>query len=127
MVYFAHCRGKGVFAAGFGEDRHGGIDIDANGNLVVIDASGLPDLTVYSGCNPTCTKLMRFVLKGPGGTLYGHLDANSNMYIAADGNVGRAKLDVYSYSPTALTYLYSITNGLTLEAQASAYSPNSKE
>jgi hypothetical protein len=127
MVYFAHCRGKGVFATGFGVDRHGGIDIDANGNFVVIDASGLPDLTVYSGCNPTCTKLMRFVLKGPGGTLYGHLDANSNMYIAAEGNVGHAKLDVYSYSPTALTYLYSITNGLTLDAQASAFSPNSKE
>jgi hypothetical protein len=127
MVYFAHCMGKGVFATGFGVDRHGGIDIDANGNFVVIDASGLPDLTVYSGCNPTCAKLMRFVLKGGGGTLYGHLDANSDMYIAAEGHVGHAKLDVYSYSPTALTYLYSITNGLTLEDQASAFSPNSKE
>ncbi|MBV9700288.1 MAG: hypothetical protein JO078_09210 [Candidatus Eremiobacteraeota bacterium] len=129
LVYFAHCQGKGVVATGFQRSTPGGIDIDANGNLVVIDASASPGLTVYSGCNPACTVVGGpFALKGCG-TPFGHLDGSSNKFIVAEAPCRSpyAKLDVYSYSPSAVTYLYSITNGLTLPAAASAFSPNSKE
>lgn len=127
LVYFAHCRGKGVLTTGFTDDAVGGLDIDANGNLLSFAYTATPDLRVYSGCNPKCTHVGGpFPLRG-GGSTYGHLNGRSNKLIFAEGNDGYGKLDVYSYSPSSISYLYSITNGLSLEAGAAAFSPSSKE
>jgi hypothetical protein len=126
LVYFAHCRGNGVVATGLANDALGGLDIDANGNLVSIAYTSPSDLRIYSGCNPACTSVGGpFPLKST--AEYGHLDESSNKFIASEGTLSYGKLDVYSYSPSAVTYLYSITNGLTRGDYGVAFSPSSKE
>jgi hypothetical protein len=128
LAYFAHCRGHGVIASGFqnsGEVR--GIDIDDNGNLVVISGlSSTPsELYIYSGCNPTCSLVGGpFQLKGF--VVYGHLNANSKLFVAAEAQFAGKGLDVYSYSTSGINYEYSITNGLS-SPQSAAFSPSSIE
>lgn len=113
LVYFAHCRG--------------GLDIDANGNLVTISSTSKSQLFIYSGCNPACA-LVRgpFPLKGAP-LVYCHLDGASNKFVVA--NVDEVQVDVYSYSPSAVKHLYSITNSFSPsdDPTAAAFSPNSKE
>ena len=127
LGYFAHCRGRGVAATGFLDGDPNGLDIDASGNLVSVSDDSL---YVYSGCNPACT-----LLGGPfrlhGVARYGHLDASSKHFVAADvvcgsGNV--AELDVYSYSTSAIKHEYSISNGISSSCPTdAAFSPSSKE
>ncbi|HEX4014374.1 MAG TPA: hypothetical protein VHX17_10875 [Candidatus Cybelea sp.] len=128
LVYFAKCKGAGVSATGYQNTSPGGLDIDKAGNLVAIDtsANNIGALWVYSGCKPDCT-----LVGGPfalhGETFWGHLNENSTAFATANYVAG--EVDVYQYSPTALTFLYSFTNGLTPSdsVKGAAYNPRSKE
>jgi hypothetical protein len=128
LAYFAHCQGRGVIASGFQNPKYlRGIDIDDSGNLVVISCGNSAALYIYSGCNPACT-----LVGGPFKLLahysyYGHLDARSKRFVAA--NYQKAQLDVYSYSTSGIKYEYSINNGLSRPdgVVGAAFSPPSKE
>jgi hypothetical protein len=130
LAYFAHCRHSGVIATGFQNQGYvRGIDIDDNGNLVVIaPASSSSQLYIYSGCNPACTLVGGpFQLKGGA---YGHLDARSKHLVVADDTVvATPQLDVYSYRTSGINYEYSISSGLSRDEYLSgaAFSPASKE
>ena len=130
LAYFAHCRGRGVLTTGFQNPSVGTVDIDDNGNLVVLSppfssTRSVGELYIYSGCNPTCSlvggpfQLQNFIV-------YGHLDASSKKFVGAvyDGD-----LDVYSYSTSGVNYEYSITRGFYqgYGPLSAAFSPSSKE
>jgi hypothetical protein len=126
LVYFAHCRGRGVIATGFQIPGDKGLDIDDNGNLVILSyASSTSQLYIYSGCNPACT-----LVGGPfqlGCCIsYFHLDASSKMLVGA-GAGSTPELKVYSYSTSGIKYEYSISNGLGSFVVSAAFSPASKE
>ncbi len=93
---------------GLRELPYGGLDIDKNGNLVAISAF-TSQMYVYSGCDPACT-----LVGGPfsmqGEAVFGHLNKQSMTFCA--GDFSTAGMDVYYYSPSALTYWYSFNNGL---------------
>ncbi|HEY1681590.1 MAG TPA: hypothetical protein VGF98_08150 [Candidatus Tumulicola sp.] len=128
LVYFAKCKGAGVVATGYINTSPGGLDIDGAGHLVAIDnsANNIGALMIYSGCNPACT-----VVGGPfslhGETFWGHLNQKSTEFATANYVAG--EIDVYKYSTTALTFLYSYNNGLTPSAsvKGAAYNPRSNE
>lgn len=138
LGYFAHCRHNGVLATGFQSIRanllQGDLDIDANGNLVALVHVGpyctdySSALYVYSRCNPACTHVGGpFLLNGFCPTS-GHLDGGSNEYIAPTGSYPGV-IDIYSYSPSGIKFLYSFANGLTTDVWDNpvAFSPNSKQ
>jgi hypothetical protein len=113
LTYFQGCSGSGQQASGYENPGYGALDIDAQGNLVAMSyviGSYVTTLYVYSGCNPACK-----VVGGPfnllGATVAGHLNGTSNKFITADGEYGQ--VDVYSYTPTQVKYLYSFKKGLT--------------
>jgi len=117
LYYFKGCNTDGVVATGYfsENDNYGGIDVDKHGNILSIVANyhNSPALYVYSGCNPACTMLSGpLPLKGTG--TYGHLNADSTEFAAADSQ--NSSIDVYKYSPTSLTYEYSISRGLSAVA-----------
>ena len=127
ITYFAHCQGPGVAATGFQGYIGSGLDIDHNGNLVVMkeNSHSGSEMSIYSGCNPKC-----MLVSGPFPlhccALYGHLDARSKKFVTADGSA----LDVYSYSTSGVTYEYSISNGLGDPSNiywGAAFSPPSQE
>jgi hypothetical protein len=126
LTYFAQCSGSGVAATGFQNAYYGGLDIDANGNLVSISAFD-QNLYIYSGCNPACTLVGGPFPLSAGAAIYGHLDERSNNFVAAD--YANGQLDVYSYSTSGLTYEYSVNNGLAAAdlVEGAAFAPRSKE
>jgi hypothetical protein len=125
LTYFAGCTGSGQAATGYMNTYYGGLDIDKNGNLVSVSAFNSA-LYVYSGCNPACT-----LVGGPftmtGEAVFGHLNKQSMTYCAGDFLNGQ--MDVYYYSPSALTYWYSFNNGLTAsyDPEGCAYNPRSAQ
>lgn len=128
LIYFPKCKGAGVATTGYANTSPGGLDIDDAGNLVAIDtsANNIGALVIYSGCNPTCK-----VVGGPfslhGEAFWGHLNEKSTAFAVANYTAGQ--IDVYKYSTTALTYLYSFNNGLnaSYSVKGAAYNPRSKE
>jgi hypothetical protein len=128
LVYFAKCAGGGQLTTGFVNSSVGGLDIDPKGNLVAIDgyANNVGAVYVYSGCKPSCAKL-----GGPfpllGKAARGHLNRRGTAFAAMDYD--NKQVDVYSYSPTALTYKYSFNDGISssLSPLGVAYSPRAKE
>ncbi len=128
LTYFKGCSATARSATGYENSDAGGLDIDNNGNLVSISCSEVscstPVLYVYSGCNPKCKKVGGpFPLQGS--SWYGHLNATSTRFAAADYEYGQ--VDVYKYNPTTLTYLYSFNSGLNSGITGAAYNPRSKE
>jgi hypothetical protein len=125
MTYFKHCSGSAQTATGWKNTYYGGLDIDTQGNIVAVDAF-VPQLWIYRGCNPACQ-----VVGGPfplhGDTVFGHLNRTGTQWIGGDYQNGM--LDVYKYSTSALTYEYSISNGLSVsdEVEGAAFAPASKE
>ncbi len=112
LTYFKGCAGSGQTAVGYKNPSAGGLSVDKGGNLVAISYAS-SSLYVYSGCRPKCKAIGGpFSLKGVG--QYGHLNAASTRFVAADSKYGR--VDVYRYQPTALTYLYSFSKGLSKSA-----------
>jgi hypothetical protein len=109
LTYFAGCTGAGVQATGFMNTDYGSLEFDRAGNLVSLDKAGL-QLWVYSGCNPACT-----LVGGPfpmqGLSVFGALNKQSMTFTAGDQQNGQ--VDVYLYSPTSVTFLYSFNNGLS--------------
>ncbi|HEX3671569.1 MAG TPA: hypothetical protein VHT92_07700 [Candidatus Cybelea sp.] len=113
LIYFKGCAGAGEQATGYQNPGYGGLDIDAHGNLVAMSyviSSYVTQLYVYSGCNPACTVVAGpFNLKGV--SISGHLNAKSTKFMAADSQYGQ--VDIYSYTPTRVKYLYSFNKGLS--------------
>ncbi len=128
LTYFAKCKGAGVATTGYRNTSPGGLDIDDAGNLVAIDTSANNSgaLVIYSGCKPACK-----VVGGPfslhGETFWGHLNQKSTAFATA--NYVGGEIDVYKYGTTALTYLYSFSNGLnaSYSVKGAAYNPRSEE
>jgi len=124
LIYFKGCSGPGRVASGFRNASLGGLDIDDAGNVVAIGLSG--GAYVYKGCDPRCTRLGGpFPLSGT--VVFGHLNQQSTRL--AVGNSGNAGVDVYRYSPTSITYIYSFNNGFSASDDVGgvAYNPRSKE
>lgn len=111
MVYWKGCKGKGVVATGTKNSAFGGLFFDTKGNLVSVDvgASGTNGaIWVYKGCDPKCTLVGS--LKTKGASLFGNLNpAGTELAI---GDIGNSQIDVYKYTPTKLTYMYSFNNDL---------------
>jgi hypothetical protein len=122
LTYFKGCSGSGQATTGFQNKSYGGLDIDNSGNIVSIDFKNTL-VYVYKGCNPACT-----VVGGPftlhGESIFGHLDRGGNAYATVEHAAGQ--VDIYSYTPTALTYQYSFNNGLNTSQDfvGIAYAPS---
>jgi hypothetical protein len=111
LWYFKACEGSGERSSDFSARQSGNLDVDSAGNVVVIYQSSFPGykhvfVTVYHGCDPHCERIGGpFVLGGGPGC--GHLSKDSASLAIAIGNASVNKVDVYKYSPAALTYSYS--------------------
>ncbi len=125
LTYFKGCANPGVQAMGYKNQSAGGLDIDNQGHLVSLGTDSR-EIYVYGGCDPRCK-----VIGGPfslmGQSLSGHLNGNNSRFVAADYEYGQ--VDIYSYTPKAVEYLYSFNNGLSPSSMATgaAYDPRSKE
>ncbi len=125
LIYFKSCDGGGVTATHFKNRSYGGLDIDSSGNLVSISFSD-SKLYVYEGCNPRCALAGGpFILKAS--EIFGHLNADSTLFAAA--NYETSKIDLYAYRPSRVRYKYSFDNGLngTYQVEGVAFTPRSKE
>lgn len=125
LIYFKGCAGTGRSAKGFKSTYYGSIDIDNSGNLVIIDDMA-EDVYVYKGCDPNCKVVGGpFALKGE--SFFGALNKSNTQYTAVDRT--DAVVDVYSYSPTKIKFLYSYDNGLaeSLLPDGVAVSPRSQQ
>jgi hypothetical protein len=125
LVYYKGCAGSGVVASGYKQTYYGGMDIDKSGNLVIIDDMA-EDVYVYSGCAPQCQVVGGpFALKGE--SFFGKLNQSNNQFTAVDRTDG--VVDVYSYSPTSIKFIYSYNNGLSasLLPDGVAVNPRSKQ
>jgi len=127
LIYFKHCSGSGKMATGYKNKFDGGLDIDAQGNLVAISSSGSQSsVYVYKGCNRRCS-----LIGGPFALPYqasrGHLNRDSSELAMA--NVLAPQVDVYSYSPTKITYKFSFNvNGIgAVGIEGVAYNPRSRQ
>jgi hypothetical protein len=136
LWYWAGCTGTGAelgSAQGFtGQSNPGGIDVDSQGNLVVLQQGTPSSLTVFSGCRTgTCTVVSGpTALNGAGNNqcVYGHLGRQNRRYACGDYTLGQ--VDVYSYLPSRTpSYLWSFNNGLDQgnDVSAASYSPSSKK
>jgi hypothetical protein len=125
LTYFKDCSGSGRTATGYENQSTGGLDIDKYGNLVSLSETSA-QVYVYSGCNPAC-KLIGGPFALQGQALYGHLNEGSSQLATADYQHGQ--IDIYKYTPTSITYMYSFNNGLSTSASrvGVAYDPRSKE
>jgi hypothetical protein len=128
LVYYKGCSGTGQIATGFLNKSKGGLDIDKDGNIVSIESGQGTNthgsLYVYKGCNPACTVVGGpLALHGDAGEFYGHLDKGGNTFATMDFFV--PQVNIYSYTPTALTYLYSFNNGMSAcgDCTGAAYAP----
>jgi hypothetical protein len=128
LTYFKGCSGSGETATGYQNASSGGLDIDKNGNLVSISCSpancSTPAVYVYSGCKAQCKEIGGpFSLQGA--SRYGHLNQDSTRLAMADYQFGQ--VDVYGYSPSAITYLYNFNNGLNSNIVGASYSARSAQ
>jgi hypothetical protein len=124
LTYFAGCAGSGQPATGFLNAYYGGLDFDRSGNLMTVSAFD-SKIYIYSGCDPSCT-----LVGGPfpmlNEAVYGHLNKESMTLCTADFELGQ--IDVYYYSPSAVTYWYGFNNGLNMAnvVVGCAYNPRSR-
>jgi hypothetical protein len=111
LTYFQGCSGSGQQTSGYQNSGYGGLDIDKQGNIVAMSYAFnyTTTLYVYSGCNPAC-KLVGGPFNLLGISTAGHLNAASTKFVVADSQYGQ--VDIYSYSPTKVTYKYSFNDGL---------------
>jgi hypothetical protein len=96
-------------------DDVNGIGSDPLGNLIIPGAMGSIDafsntLYVYHGCKLTCTLVGGpFALQGL--SVFGNLNGSGTKL--ALGDYSNSDVDVYSYTPTGISYLHSVNTGLT--------------
>jgi hypothetical protein len=84
----------------------GGLGFDGAGHLLAIDVNG-PTLNVYNVGNPKPIDK----LKLPGASIYFSFGRHSNVLYVADYSLG--EIDVFRYSPSKLTQINKITNGMS--------------
>jgi hypothetical protein len=109
LIYWPGCTGNGMVAAGTqGQSSYGGLFIDNDGNLGAFDAFN-SKLYVYSGCNPSCTRIGKFFLLGQ--SFYGNLNGSGHKLAVGDESNG--SVDVYDYNLPTFGLRYSFDNGLT--------------
>ncbi len=104
---------------------YGGLDLDGKGHVLAIEWNeDSADLWVYSVCKPICTLVAENPLTN-NVAFFGHLDRRSQRF--AVGAYLRGQVDIYTYTPTTLTYEYSFNRGLsyTKDVGGVAYSPSS--
>ncbi|MBV8530201.1 MAG: hypothetical protein JO104_02705 [Candidatus Eremiobacteraeota bacterium] len=125
LTFFAGCTGAGETSTGFMNAYYGALDIDSAGHLIALSAFD-SKLYVYSGCRPAC-KLVGGPFTLNGEAVFGQLNEDSTNFATADFE--HAQVDVYRYTPTALTYEYSFNNGQGQSTPSGglAYSPHSRE
>lgn len=122
LTYFKGCSGSGEAAKGWKNASYGGLIVDKAGHLISIDFDS-GTLWVYGGCDPSCS-----VVAGPvtleGDSFYGSLNGKGNELALGDWQLGQ--VDIYGYTPTKLTYLYSFSAGLTPSnsVNGAAFSPS---
>ncbi len=124
MIYFKRCSGSGRPAVGFQNYSYGGLDIDDQGNLVSVSIYDA-NLWVYKGCNPRCATIGGpFPMRGL--PVFGHLNKRSTLFAVANNE--NVTVDIYSYGPKNLTYLYSFPGASESgDIGGVAYNPRSKE
>lgn len=113
LTYFKGCAGSGQQASGYKNPGYGSVDIDTHGNLVALSyviSTETTTLYVYSGCKPKC-KLVGGPFSLRGISTAGALNGASTKFVVADAQYGQ--VDIYSYTPTKVSYLYSFNNGLS--------------
>jgi hypothetical protein len=122
LTFFKGCKGSGQAASGWKNAFYGGLMRDHVGNLISVDWE-TPAIWVYKGCNPEC-----HVVGGPfpleGDSFYGNLNGKGDEL--ALGDIAYGQVDVYSYKPTHVAYLYSFNKGLTQgnDVEAAAFTPS---
>jgi NHL repeat len=84
----------------------GGLGFDGAGHLLAIDVNG-PTLNVYDVGKPKPIDR----LKLPGASIYFSFDRDSKELYVADYALG--EIDVFRYSPSKLTQINTITNGMS--------------
>jgi len=126
LTFFKHCGGTGQLSSGYRNKAYGGLEIDTQGNILSISWSAYgSELYVYQGCHPRC-KLIGGPFKLKLQTMTGHLSENGTTFATAVYQ--HARIDIYKYTPTNLTYQYSFTDGLSGGTTAGvAFTPRSKE
>lgn len=126
LTFFKHCGGTGQLSSGYRNKAYGGLDIDTHGNILSISWSAYgSELYVYQGCNPHC-KLIGGPFKLKLQTMTGHLNESGTTFATAVYQ--HARIDIYKYTPTNVTYQYSFTDGLSGGTTAGvAFTPRSKE
>jgi hypothetical protein len=129
LTYFRGCAGAGQEATGYQNPGYGSIDIDEHGNLVTLSyviSTQTTTLYVYSGCNPAC-KLVGGPFSLEGISTAGALNGPNTKFAVADAQYGQ--VDIYSYSPTRVKYMYSFNEGLSQSAVVGgvAFNPASPE
>ena len=126
LTYFKRCKGTGQLATGYLNSEAAGIDIDAQGDIVAVDNhNDQGTIYVYSGCKPACT-LVAGPLSLRGWGNYGHLNRAGDEYAFANEDFGT--IDIYAYTPTALTYEYSFDGPQGYQViEGVAFNPRSKE
>lgn len=125
LTYFKGCAGSGKVATGYQNAYYGGLDIDLHGNLVSLSYYD-SKLYVYKGCNPAC-KLVGGPFTLEGQAAFGHLNSTSTKYATGDFQYGQ--IDVYTYQPGKLTFIYRFNRGFNASelVEGTAYNPRSKE
>jgi hypothetical protein len=127
LFYFRHCSGAGKATTGYQNTNAGGLYIDSHSDLVAMDfgGSGPSSVYVYKGCKPRC-----LLLGGPffldGNQIQGSLNKESTTFATVGADTG-SQVNIYSCSPTEITYLYSFTTYRQGYGLGVAYNPRSKQ
>jgi len=126
LAFFKNCSPPGRAAKGYKNPYYGGLFIDNKGNIGALDLND-GTLYVYNGCNPDCTLVGGpFTLKGS--SVEAGLNKEGTKLAVGDNAI--QAVDIYAYTPTSLTYLYSISNGLTFKNSSvisGAFSPSNAQ
>ncbi|MGB8909590.1 MAG: hypothetical protein WCC84_12675 [Candidatus Cybelea sp.] len=124
LIYWAGCTGNGVVATGTRKQSgYGGLFVDNDGNIGSFDAFD-SKLHVYSGCNPACSEIGEFPLRGQ--SFYGNLNGSGHKLAVGDTTYG--SVDVYNYSLPTFDLRYSFNAGLKRSrlVEAGIFSPTNQ-
>jgi hypothetical protein len=134
MTFWKGCTGSGEAVTGYQNTAYGSISIDSHGYLVSLDLGGFygsntSQLWVYKGCNPNC-KLVGGPFPLHGHAVFGGLNQKSNEYGVTNylgGSYPYTMTDIYSYSPTSVTYKFGFQNREEgVDPEGFAFNPSPK-